>query len=76
MALTLVPHRDGSFQLVNEDGNDEGHGMARASKSVPGYVTIVISLDDFHSLPALRVPADWLLALEDGNPAWEAVTRG
>lgn len=59
---TITPtDRKGNAVIVDDDGKQVGTAVARASKTHPGYVTIIASaeLDK-----AVRVPADWVATLD------------
>ena len=63
---TIKPDtREGHFILLDSNGDPVGAGVARPSKTIPGYVTLVPLGDRGHPvfLPVLRVPADWFEAL-------------
>lgn len=65
--ITLKPDlTDGTVALLNEHGDPVGVARARASRTIPGYVTIIA---DSQLGYAIRIPADWAVALE------EAATR-
>lgn len=60
--LTLKPDlKDGTVVLLSPDGDPVGVAKAHASRTIPGYVTIV---SDTNLGYAIRIPADWLAALE------------
>lgn len=63
-ALTLKPDtRDGHFAILDENGDTVGAGVARASETVPGYVTLVVLECERTFGPCVRVPSDWLMEL-------------
>lgn len=70
--ITLKPDTSaGHFVLLTEEGDPVGMGIARPSKKVPGYVTLVIlQVSDGTNLRGIRVPSDWLYELK-GLPAAE-----
>lgn len=61
--LTLKPDTtSGRVVLLNGEGDVVGAGVARASKTVPGYVTVVAVAhleDGSRRTIALRVPGCW-----------------
>lgn len=65
-ALTLRPLGDeGAFFLEEEDGSVLGYGMARVSKAVPGYITLVTNEAPLGY--AIRVPINWIETLESAE---------
>lgn len=72
MMLTIKPDtRAGGLILLNEDGDPVGIGIARASRNLPGYVTVVATEDKPDGTKftyALRLPCDWLCELARLEP--------
>lgn len=65
MALTIKPDAVldgvGYAAVLSPEGDPLGAVVVRPSRTMPGYVTLVASCD---LGKAIRVPADWLVALE------------
>lgn len=59
--LSLKPDlADGTVAILGPNGDPVGVAVARASRTIPGYVTLV---SDTPLGYAIRVPADWAEAL-------------
>lgn len=67
--ITVKPDTlEGGLILLNDDGDPIGIGFARASQLLPGYVSLVLSVDHPDGMRtsfALRVPASWLTELDN-----------
>lgn len=62
MTLTIKPDLpDGHCALQDDDGNVVGLVVARASDTIPGYVTLISDQPLGH---AIRIPAEWARELE------------
>ncbi len=52
--------------ILNETGDPVGTAVVRASANVPGHVTLVASCELGN---AIRIPANWIVALGNVQPA-------
>lgn len=68
MMLTIKPEtRAGEVALLNNEGELVGTGCARASRRLPGYVSIICVEDHTDGTKtsfAVRVPANWWAELD------------